>query len=324
MKTINQHIKKNEFSQIYLLYGPEDYLKKYYRDKITEAVIGGRDNLNYNRFDGDRVNLHEVMDIGVTMPFFSERRLIIMENSGFFKKSQDEMIHFLETLPDFTYFIFLENEVDKRGRMYRLVKEKGYPCEMPVQTPKSLSEWVLGIISGENKKITYDTMQLFLSYTGSSMENISRELEKLLSYTVGREIIEETDIRSVCTPEITGRIFEMVDAMGRKDMNKLLALYQELLAVKEPPMKILFMVERQFNILLQVKDLVKKGCEKPLVAEKMKIPPFVAGKTMAQAGNFQMDELKKGLKALLGYEEMIKTGRISERIAIEMFFAEYC
>ncbi|SHJ05815.1 DNA polymerase III subunit delta [Parasporobacterium paucivorans] len=324
MKILNQHIKNKEFANMYLLYGPEDYLKKKYRDKLTDAIIGSKDTMNYSRFAGEKMNLREIIDIAQTLPFFSERRLIVLENSGLFKKPDEEMLRFLDTLPETTCFIFVEEEADKRGRMYKKIKDKGYPCEMGIQTEKALSEWALGIISGENKKITYDTMQLFLSYTGSSMENISRELEKLLCYTLHKDIIAQEDVRSICTAEITGKIFEMVDAMGRKDKKKLFAHYQDLMAVKEPPLKILFMMERQFNILLQVKDLLRKGHGKSLIAEKMKLPPFIAAKTMSQADNFAYENLQKALEELLGAEELIKTGRTSDRIAIEMFFSEYC
>ena len=84
------------------------------------------------------------------------------------------------------------------------------------------------------------------------MGNISQELEKLLSYTMGRDVITRADIEAVCTTQITNRIFEMIRAVTEKKQRKALDLYQDLLALKEPPMRILFLLARQFNLLLQM------------------------------------------------------------------------
>ena len=96
-------------------------------------------------------------------------------------------------------------------------------------------------------------MEDFLEKTGTDMGNISQELEKLLSYTMGRDVITRADIEAVCTTQITNRIFEMIRAVTEKKQRKALDLYQDLLALKEPPMRILFLLARQFNLLLQVK-----------------------------------------------------------------------
>ena len=84
MKIINEHIKTNEFKNLYLLYGDEPYLKKQYRDKLRNAVTGD-DTMNYSYFEGDKIQIKDVLDVADTMPFFAQRRLIIIENSGFLK-----------------------------------------------------------------------------------------------------------------------------------------------------------------------------------------------------------------------------------------------
>lgn len=83
MQRLIQDIKTGNFSRIYLLYGEEAYLRKQYRDKLKEAVIGD-DNMNYHYYEGKNISIGEVIDQAETLPFFADRRLIVIENSGFF------------------------------------------------------------------------------------------------------------------------------------------------------------------------------------------------------------------------------------------------
>ena len=80
MKILNQHIKSGDFKPVYLIYGTEDYLRKQYRDKMRQAIVG-EDTMNYSYFEGKGISVKELIDLGETLPFFSERRLIVVENS---------------------------------------------------------------------------------------------------------------------------------------------------------------------------------------------------------------------------------------------------
>lgn len=323
MKNINKQIKENNLSHIYLLYGEEDYLKKSYKNKLKNAIVSPEDTMNFNYFYGTGINFNEVIDIAETMPFFAERRLILIEDSEAFKSSKEELIQYMETLPEATYFIFVESEVDKRSRMYKKIKELGYPCEFKRQSKEDLSKWALGIISAEHKKITYDTMELFLTKTGDDMENISRELEKLLSYICNKDVITAEDVEQICATEITGKIFEMIDAMGLKNKDRLFSLYRDLLFIKEPPMRILYLLERQLNIMLQVKELNENGYSAKTISEKIKLNIYAVNKTLKQIKNFNKDVLINALSDMADMEEMIKTGSLTDKIAVEIFLVKY-
>ena len=93
------------------------------------------------------------------------------------------------------------------------------------------------------------------------MENISRELEKLFCYTMGRDVITAADIEAVCTRQIGNQIFDMVEAIAMRRQKQALDLYYDLLTLKEPPMRILFLIARQFNLLMQVRQLKRKGLD---------------------------------------------------------------
>ena len=317
MQTLNQDIKTGEFKQIYLLYGEEAFLKNSYKNRLKEAIIGD-DTMNFARFEGKGLDVDELIRLADTMPFFAERRLILVEDSGFFKSASDALVQYLPSMPDTTILLFVETEVDKRNRLYKKVKDMGYAAELNRQDSAQLARWAGGILTREQKKITKHTMELFLSMAGDDMENIRMELEKLISYTLGREVITDEDVLAVCTVQVTNRIFEMVSAIVNRQPRKAMDLYEYLLTLKEPPMRILFLIARQFNQLLQVKDLMGKGMDKGTIASKLKMQPFVVGKTMPQARQFGREQILSYVEFCVETEEAVKSGRLQDRLAVEL------
>jgi DNA polymerase-3 subunit delta len=322
MKNIKEHIKQNQFKPVYLLYGTEAYLKKLYRDKLKTAILGDSNEMNYSYFEGKGVEIPKVIAAAETMPFFSEKRLIVIENSGLFK-SQSELADYMKSIPATTHIIFVENEIDKRNRLFKAVKAEGTISEMNSLDEANLKLWIASILDKDKKKITSDTILYLLSKTGTDMENIQNEVEKLICYAIDREIITNEDIDAVCTTQITGKIFLMVDAIGARNQERALELYYDLLALKEKPMTILYLVTRQFNILIQVKDLLSLGYNNTVISQKTGLMPFTIGKYVSQANNFTMSTLKEALSSCAEVEEQIKTGRLIDKIGVEILIVKY-
>lgn len=321
MKTIDADIRDNQYKPCYLLYGEERYLIHMYRDKLKKALNPDGDTMNYAAYEGKNIDTEELISLADTLPFFADRRLIVVENSGFFKTANDRLADYIKTLGDTVVFVFVEDEVDKRGRMYKAVKEKGQVVEFKKQDEAVLRKWILGKIRKEEKQISEGALMAFLTKVGQDMENIESELEKLLCYTYERPAITAEDVEAVCTTQIQNKIFEMVDAIGNKDQKKAMELYYDLLILKEPPMKILALLARQFLILLQIKEL--PGVDRATIASKVGIPPFAVGKNTVQAKQFKRSQLREALSDCAEYEEAVKTGRLGDRICVELLIVKY-
>lgn len=323
MKSINEDLKTGKFKQIYLLYGEEAYLKRQYKEKLVKALVEPGDTMNYRYFEGKKINIREVIDLSETIPFFADRRLIVIEDSGLFKGEGQEMAEYLKELPETSYFVFVESEIDKRSRLFKAVKDKGRVTELGRQNEKTLISWILGRLKSENKKITEPVMLNLLGKTGVDMENIDKELEKLVCYTLGRDVITDEDVDAVCTTITENHIFDMINYITDRNQKKALDLYYDLLALKEPPMKILFLIARQFNLLMQAKDLMRLGYSRDTIGQKMGVPGFIAGKYMAQAKNFSGNMLKEALSDCVQAEADVKTGRINDIISVELIIVKY-
>ena len=323
MKSLNEDLKTGQFKQIYLLYGEEGYLKRQYRDRFVKAMLPEGDTMNYAHYEGKNINVREVIDLAETLPFFAQRRLIVFEDTGFFKSAGAELADYIKDMPETTYFIFVENEVDKRSKLYKAVKAKGHIVELTTQDEGTLKRWIQGIVRREKKQISDSVILYFLNKVGTDMENIQRELEKVFCYALDRQEIIREDIDAVCVTQITNHIFDMVNAVADKNQRRALDLYYDLLALKEPPMRILFLMIRQYRILFQVKGLLKQGYGKKEIASKAGLHPFAAGKYMDQAKRFRMSELRAVMEDGADIEQRVKTGLLTDNLAVELFIVKH-
>lgn len=322
MQRLNQDIKQHTFKRIYCLYGEEEYLKRSYKNRLIEA-ISGDDTMNVSRFSEKEAEIPAIIEAAETMPFFADYRLVIVEDSGLFKREADKLVEYLDHVPETTVIIFAESQMDKRSRLYKKVNTVGCAVEMTKQSEKELQTWILRILKQEGKQISGRAMELFLEMAGDSMENIRMELEKLISYMGDREGIMPEDVQAICTPQISGQIFDMIGAVAARRQQEALKLYYDLLTMKEPPMRILFLIARQFNQLLQVKEAAAKTRDKAAIAKACGLNPYVAGKMMSQAVNFSRETLLSYLEQCVQTEEDVKTGRLADRLAVELLIVQF-
>ena len=323
MKTLNKDIKEGSFKQMYLLYGEEDYLRASYKKRLTKALSDPEDTMNYSYFDGKDISVPQIIDLAETLPFLAERRLIVIENSSFFKSSQEELAQYLESACETTYFLFVEKEVDKRTKLFKTVSKKGYASQLGAQDTSVLQSWILSQLGKEGYKITNGAMNQFLLYTGADMTLIENELEKLICYCMKTKEIHNEDVEMITIRQIDNKIFEMIDCVANQKQRRALELYYDLLAVKEKPGRILYLITRQFNLMYQAKSLKQRGYDTRSIAEKTGLKPYIAGLYISQSEQFSMQRLRYLMEQCCQYEENIKTGRISDRLAVEMMLIAY-
>lgn len=322
MKVISDDIKKGEFKSVYLLYGEEEYLKKQYRDRLKNAIAGD-DTMNYSYYDSDNASVKDIIDVCETLPFFAQKRLVIMENTGFLKSSNDELADYIKHIPDYLVIVMVEKDVDKRNKVYKAVDSVGYVCEMKPQTTATLEKWIAGLLAKDNLKISREACDLILDKTGAGMDYIRQEIEKLVSYCQGRNVVTAEDVEKVCATQTTSHIFDMISAIANKKQQQALDLYYDLLELKEPPMRILYLIVRQFNGILQVKDLMSRDISGKEIASKIGAAPFVVCKYQAQAKYFEMNTLLDALNECAKTEEAVKQGRLNDRLGVELIIIKY-
>ncbi len=323
VKSLQEDIKSGNFKSAYLLYGDEAYLRQQYKERLIHALNPEDDTMNFSKYEGRGIEVREMIDLCETMPFFAEYRVILVENSGFFKNKCDELAEYMKTLPEYVRFVFVEEEVDKRSKMYKAVKSCGSVVEFTKQDEKTLMRWAAGILAKEGRKITTRDMELFLTKTGTDMGNIRMELEKLITYTMGQDIVTAQDIEAVCTTRTENKIFEMVRAVTEKNQRRALDLYNDLLTLKEPPMRILFLLSKQFRQLCLAKKMAGEGASQNEIASRLGVPAFVVRNIMSCARSYSIDELEQAERDFVDAEEAVKTGTLQDGLSVELLIVKY-
>ena len=324
MKTLNEHLKKKTFKNVYLLYGDEAYLRNQYRDRLKQAMISDGDTMNLSCFEGKGIDEKELTALADTVPFFSDYRLIIVENSGFFAASgHDTLTEYMKQIPETTCILFVESEVDKRNKLFKAVSAAGYAANLTMPGDKQLILWLAGMVKKENKLIQEQTLQYFLQIVEHDMNGMRQEMEKLICYVGHRQVIEKADVDAVCCVFVENKVFDMISAVAEKNQKRAMQLYDDLVALKEPPMRILYLIVRQFNGIFQVQEELNHGRSNADIARTMGAAPFIVNKYAAQAKNFTPSQLKEALADCAQAEEDVKTGRLNEKMAVELIIVKY-
>ena len=323
MQTLIEHIKSNTFKPVYLLYGSERYLVSLYRNKLKDAILAGDDGMNFNAFEGKAIDWNEIIGIAETLPFFSERRLILFDNTGIFKSASD-FADYIPNMPESTFLVFCETEVDKRSRMYKEVAKSGYVCELNGPEEKDLRVFIASRLKKDHKNITGNDVDYLLDTIGADMLNISNEIEKLVAYTAGRDVVTRADIDAVCVQQISGKIFQLTEAIAMRDKKLALSHYNTMVQMREKPLSILFQIIRHFNCLLQTSELLARGnSNNNAIAAALELKsPFLAGKYAKQCRNFTRTALLNAITYGTELETQVKTGQMNERIAIEFLLVK--
>lgn len=296
MNKIKQDIKNNEFAPVYLIYGNESFLVRTNKNNLIKALCNGKDDMNYTYFEGKGSSVAKIIEMAETMPFFADRRLIVVENSGFFKGANPELAQYIDEQCETSHIVFIETEIDKRGKLYKSVNKKGYVCECGTQTTPLLINWIGGVLKKDGIQIEASTASYLLEKVGTNMEKLRTELEKLICYVMGRDVLTIEDINEICVGQPVDKIFDIVDEMIKKDQKKALAYYYDLVALQVTPSAIMGTMSNHFKRLLYIKSMGQEGFPKGEIAKVSGVPPYYLDKYLGQSRHFTKEELKAALE----------------------------
>jgi len=319
MQRVKEDIKNRNFHRFYLFYGEEDYLKKTYKNSLKNAVLADSDEMNYSYFEGRNIDVLDILEAVNTLPFFSDYRIVVAEDSGLFK-SANTLADSLEDMPGSTVVVFIEKEVDKRNRLYKYVNKNGIAIEMKQMDAAHTKSFIVSLLKENSKQMRGNTADYFLQQVNNSLSNVKNEIDKLISYTDGRSEITKEDIDAVCCIQPENHVFQMIDYAVAGKKAEALKLYSDLLELRESPMSILYLMSRHFNILLQVK--ASEGTPKNEIASKLSLPAFAVGKYIGQAKRFGEGQLKKMLEDCIETEYKFKRGMIGDQTGVELLLVQ--
>lgn len=322
LEVIKQHIETGKYAKVYLLFGEERYLVNLYRDKLLEAVTDINDTMNFCKYTGNKLDQSEVISFCNTMPFLAERRVALVEGCGLFKTSCEQFAAEVEHIPDESILIFVETEVDKRNKLYKTVSKCGAALEFNKPNERTMLIWTKRQFKNEGRQAEDAAIYKLIEFIGCDMNAVSNEIEKLISYTADKGTVTVSDVEELCTGKVEGKIFEMVEAIARKQQKKALDLYYELIENREPTMRMLFLITRQFDMMFKALLGKMDGLSDSQIAGAIGVPQWSVKKYIDQVKDYKLDMLKNMLEKCHDLDYRIKTGQTDDQIGVEMLIVE--
>lgn len=326
---LESKLKRNEIENCYLFCGADEALMKEMIKTIKGKVLNSAfEDLNYVQFDGKTVDMETVINTCDTIPFMDERKIVVIFRADFLGESEDKAANKnYEALSSYlnnpakhtiliVYYVFSEDrekpsykikKLEKKASVAKFDKLKGFNLEKKVKD----------IFDEKGKNVGKIELKLFCEGLENNLETIKNEVEKLCSFTLDREITKQ-DIIKMLPPKADNDIFDLVDCVSQKKVDAALDIINELLFKGEKLTFILYMIERQFNLLLQLKLGLEQRKTKDMLAKELKMNPYICEKMITQSKRFSLDNLKSAIEECLNSEEVLKSSSFDSKTEIEL------
>jgi DNA polymerase-3 subunit delta len=340
VQSVINSIKRGVISPVYLLYGSEEYLQEMVINALKEAIVSSEiGSFNLDELEGEEVTIGSLVDLANTLPVFAEKRLVIVKDFPFLQsgnkkkgETEEDEDSAIKTLPQTkmgnkvneekrlleylanpllsTCLVFWQQgTVNKNRKIYKAIVENGHQV-LDINSLRGikLNKWIITEAEKMGKSLERQVINYLILNCGDQLRNLHNELEKLSLYSGEHKTITPAMAQELVTKSSEGNIFSLVDSIGEKNGEKALVELRNLLATGEIPVRIVFMIARQFRLILLVKDLRQRGYPEKEVTAKLKIHPYVTGKIRRQTANFSFKELEKNLELIREYDLGMKSG----------------
>jgi DNA polymerase-3 subunit delta len=324
-----EKLKKGETKNSYIFCGIDEGLMqeniKYLVNKNVDKTFR---ELNYVQFDGSTVDIEAVINTCETIPIMSDKKVVVVYRAKFLgegedredNKKYDRLVKYLDSVSNscilIVYYVF-ENDREKPSNKIKKLDKKSTVVKFDKLKGAALEKKVKSLFEKRGIDIGKIELKLFCDGLENNMNIISNEVDKLCNYTLDRQITKE-DVSIMLPPKSDNDIFDLVDCISQKKPEKALDILNELIFKGEKATFILFMIERQFNILFNLKLGIESGKNKDMLSKELKLNPYICEKMIAQSKRFSSKQLINALDCCLNTEETLKSSSASGKTEMEL------
>ena len=329
---------------LYILSGQDDFslggsLEEIKRGIGDQALLAA----NTTILDGQQVTLDQLRAVCETVPFLSERRLVIVngllerfepksKSSGQKKitpvaNQQNEyklLATYISKIPDSTILVLIDGRLGRNNPLFRALSARAEVKTFPLLRNTELRKWIQRRVIEEGGSISPGAVDLLVKLVGSNLWIMKSEINKLVLFTSGRRI-EEEDVKRVVSYAHQANVFAMVDAILEFKAGIAEQSLHQLLEGGAAPAYLLVMLLRQLRMIVRVKELRGQGKPEVEIQNKLGLTSeFALRKTLEQASRYSWERLKEVYHKLLETDLSIKTGKYGGELALNILIAELC
>ncbi|MFK8242788.1 MULTISPECIES: DNA polymerase III subunit delta [unclassified Facklamia] len=305
-----QMIRQNQIASNYLLQGNESYLQKLFLDTLVQVV--GEEEIDRVHFDLDEVSITQVLDEADTYAFFTQYRLIIIDNVTFLnaqttqKISDEETNRLLEYLtnpnPSSIVIWRVESEqLDKRKKVSKAFLKDVTVVDATAMKQDEVERFVTQHVKGLSLSMTDDARKELLQRVQYRLSDAMNELNKLEQYALSGKAINKDVVRQLVPRSLESNVFELSNAIMAKQLANATQIYEDLLLMRNEPIALHALMISQFRLLIQVKLLAAAGRLEHEIATQLGVHAYRVKLALQLARHYPLAQLTAF------YEQLIKT-----------------
>ncbi|OCS94617.1 DNA polymerase III subunit delta [Caryophanon latum] len=324
-------IQKGNIAPVYLLVGEEAY---YVDETISKlrAALGGEDG-EYAQFDCAEQPVDFVIDEADTIPFFSDRKLVVARNASFLRateKGKEKIEHDLSRLEAWlehpteqcvTVFVAPYEKLDERKKVTKLMKKHAILLEATQLKENDLAVWIQQEIAAQQGRITDDAVGKLIDMVGANMLQLRLEIEKLLLFVEG-DVIDAQVVENLVAKTLEHDAFKLLNAYLARDIITAVTIYHDLLRQKEEPIMLVGLLASNIRTMNHVYYLEQKGYHPQQIAKQLKLHPYRVKLMVENRKRPTEERLLKALHRLAEVDLKLKTTGGNRERHLELFLIQ--
>lgn len=220
--------KKKKFKPVYWFEGEEDF----YIDQLVAAAekdILTPDEAGFNLtvFYGKDSSWSDVVNACMKYPMFSDKQVVILKEAQQMK-DLDKLEPYIEKPLSSTIFVVAhkEKKVDGRSKLAKLLKDRAELLTTKKMYDNELPAWTQSLIESRGYQPTQKAIHLLVDHIGNDLSRIANEIEKVILNLGDKKTITEDDIEEYVGISKEYNVFELQNAVGRKNLSKAIQIVQ--------------------------------------------------------------------------------------------------
>jgi DNA polymerase-3 subunit delta len=319
-------IKQDDIGGVYLLHGPEEYIKDLaIRTVVEKYVAEGLKDINYAKIDASENDIEDIRKASQPLPFMSPKRVVEVHYMPLFlmsaaqikraenKKALDALSELIKKCPDDTVLLFVV-----RGQAAAAVTKIFESREVEFKAPPASQKtaYVARMAREHGLNLPQNMIARFIDYTGMELLELSGEAQKLKAY-VGDSEVTQSDIEAVCVAAAEYNVFKMLKLITARNGAGAISEYRSLILSGQSPQAVISMIERQFRALFY-NDEIKGAGDLKSAASKLSTRDFVIRNMQRFAAGLSKEQIDAISLWCADADYQVKRGRIGADTSAEM------
>jgi DNA polymerase III subunit delta len=310
-------VRRGDVRNCYLFAGEEQFIADEAVTLLCDALIPDDErSFNLDIIFGNDVQAHEVTAIASSYPMMGERRLVIVRDADRIGKL-DALTSYIKDPLESTVLVLICESPDFRRNPFRAFSDDSVLECRPLYD-NQIPQWIGNRIKRAGKTIAPEAATLLAGYTGTSLRQVSNELEKLDIYTANRPVITADDVTAVVGVTKAFNIFELQKAVGHMDVSAAVHILDRMIDRGESPVFIITMLTRFFRHLATVADLRTRNATNAAIAQEIRVHPYFLDEYFSHLHHHTPDRFADRFRALLQADTDLKTTGKNPRLVLSV------